>query len=99
MDLGQPSRSVSSSINRNIQPIRSVCSLTTARWWNILCKSVDPEGDALLNTGAFQPDGLSMIKSIAATGKWAANVGANWIGKTTIQAGENATIYTFTPTN
>ena len=64
-----------------------------------VCRSVDPDGDVSLNTGAFQPDGSAMITSIAATGKWAAYVGASWIGKTTIQAGENGTVYTFTPTN
>ena len=64
-----------------------------------VCRSIDTDGDVTLNTGTFQPDGSAMITSIAATGKWAAYVGASWIGKTTIQAGENATVYTFTPTN
>ena len=64
-----------------------------------VCRSVDQDGDITLNTGAFQPDGSAMITSIAATGKWAAYVGASWIGKTTIQACENGTVYTFTPTN
>ena len=64
-----------------------------------VCRSVDQDGDVTLNTGAFQPDGSAMITSIAAIGKWAAYVGASWIGKTTIQAGENGTVYTFTPTN
>ena len=64
-----------------------------------VCRSVDPDGDVSLNTGAFQPDGFAMITSIAATGKWAAYVGASWIGKTTIQAGESGSVYTFTPAN
>ena len=64
-----------------------------------VCRSVDPDGDVTLNTGAFQADGSASITSVAATGKWAAYIGASWIGKTTIQAGENGTVYTFTPTN
>ena len=31
-------------------------------------------------------DGSVLITSVAATGKWAAYIGASWIGKTTIQA-------------
>ena len=49
-----------------------------------VCRSVDPDGDVTLNTGAFQPDGSALITSVAATGKWAAYIGASWIGKTTI---------------
>ena len=64
-----------------------------------VCRSVDPDGDVTLNTGTFQPDGSVLLTSVAATGKWAAYIGASWIGKTTIQAGENGTVYTFTPTN
>ena len=64
-----------------------------------VCRSVDADGDVTLNTGAFQADGSALITSVAATGKWAAYIGASWIGKTTIQAGENGTVYTFTPTN
>ena len=44
-------------------------------------------------------DGSALITSVAATDKWAAYIGASWIGKTNIQAGENGTVYTFTPTN
>ena len=44
-------------------------------------------------------DGSALITSVAATGKLAAYIGASWIVKTTIQAGENGTVYTFTPTN
>ncbi|MBL6840185.1 MAG: hypothetical protein ISQ82_05390 [Rhodobacteraceae bacterium] len=64
-----------------------------------VCRSVDPDGDVTVNTGAFQPDGSALITSVAATGKWAAYIGASWIGKKTIQADENGTVYTFTPTS
>lgn len=65
----------------------------------LVCRIVDPDGDVFLNTGAFQADGTVRLTVVAATGKWAAYIGANWIGKTETQIGDNASVYSFEPTN
>jgi hypothetical protein len=65
----------------------------------VVCRVVDPDGDVFLNTGAFQADGTVRLTVVAATGKWAAYIGANWIGKTETQIGDNASVYSFEPTN
>ena len=65
----------------------------------LVCRIVDPDGDVFLNTGAFQADGTVRLTVVAATGKWAAYIGASWIGKTETQIGDNASVYSFAPTN
>jgi hypothetical protein len=65
----------------------------------VVCRVVDPDGDVFLNTGAFQADGTVRFTNAAATGKWAAYIGASWIGKTETQIGDNASVYSFEPTN
>ena len=44
----------------------------------VTCKVVDGDrdGDVFLNTGTFQPNGTVSLTNVAATGKWAAYVGA-----------------------
>ena len=65
----------------------------------VVCRSIDPDGDVSLNNGMFRPDGTVLLTIVAATGKWAPYVGASWIGKTDIQLGESASVYSFTPAN
>ena len=65
----------------------------------MVCRMVDTDGDVFLNTGAFQADGTVRLTNVAATGKWAAYIGASWIGKTETQIGDNASVYSFEPTN
>jgi len=65
----------------------------------VVCRAVDPDGDIFMNTGVFQADGTVKFTNVAATGKWAAYIGASWIGKTETQIGDKASVYSFTPTN
>ena len=65
----------------------------------VTCRVVDGDGDVFLNTGTFQPNGTVLLTNVAATGKWAAYIGASWIGKTETQIGDKASVYSFTPTN
>ena len=61
------------------------------------CQSVDGDGDGLISTGVFQPDGTALITQIAGTGKWAQHVGSQFIGKTDIQADTSTSVYSWTP--
>jgi hypothetical protein len=65
----------------------------------VTCRAVDGDGDVFLNTGTFQPNGTVLLTNVAATGKWAAYVGAQWEGKTDIQVDSMTSTYSFTPVN
>ena len=60
------------------------------------CQSVDGDGDGLISTGVFQPDGTALITQIAGTGKWAQHVGSQFIGKTDIQADTSTSCLLYT---
>jgi hypothetical protein len=65
----------------------------------VTCRVVDGDGDVFLNTGTFQPNGTVLLTNVAATGKWAAYVGAQWEGKTDIQVDAMTSTYSFKPVN
>ena len=65
----------------------------------VTCRVVDADGDVFLNTGTFQPNGTVLLANVAATGKWAAYVGAQWEGKTDIQVDSMTSTYSFKPLN
>ena len=65
----------------------------------VTCRVVDADGDVFLNNGTFQPNGTVLLTNVAATGKWAAYVGAQWEGKTDIQVDSMTSTYSFTPVN
>jgi len=64
----------------------------------VTCRSIDGTGDVLINTGTFQPNNSVLLSTIAATGKWAAFVGAQWVG-TTRHPIEGGSVYDFKPVN
>ena len=59
---------------------------------------MDGTGDVLINTGTFQPNGSVLLSTIAATGKWAAFTGAQWVG-TTRHSIDGGSVYDFKPVN
>ena len=65
----------------------------------VTCRVADVDGDVFLNTGTFQPNGTVLLTNVAATGKWAAYVGAQWEDKTDIQVNSMTSTYSFTPVN
>ena len=62
-----------------------------------VCQQVDVDGDVNLLQANPQADGSFLATQIAGTGKWAAFTGANWIGQTSVNIGQNASVYSFSP--
>ena len=64
----------------------------------VTCRVVDGSGDVLINTGTFQPTGGVLLSTVAATGKWAPFIGAQWLG-TTRHSLDGGSVYDFKPVN
>ena len=62
-----------------------------------VCQQVDVDGDVNLLQANPQADGSFLVTQIAGTGKWAAFPGAQWVGKTDVNIGPNASVYSFAP--
>ena len=62
-----------------------------------VCQQVDVDGDVNLLLATPQDDGSFLVNQIAGTGKWAAFTGANWVGRTDVSIGQNASVYSFSP--
>ncbi|NCV68342.1 MAG: hypothetical protein EBW61_11455 [Rhodobacteraceae bacterium] len=62
-----------------------------------VCQQVDVDGDVNLLQANPQADGSFLVTQIAGTGKWAAFTGAQWVGKTDVNIGPNASVYSFAP--
>ena len=62
-----------------------------------VCQQVDVDGDVNLLLATPQDDGSFLVNQIARTGKWAAFTGANWVGRTDVSIGQNASVYSFSP--
>ena len=60
-------------------------------------QQVDVDGDVNLLQANPQADGSFLVTQIAETGKWAAFTGAQWVGKTDVNIGPNASVYSFAP--
>ena len=65
----------------------------------LTCQVVDPDGDVSIHMGAFQGDGTVLITQVSGTGKWAALVGSQVIGKTDIQIDAKTSTYSWTAVN
>ena len=65
----------------------------------LACQVVDPDGDVSIHMGAFQGDGTVLITQVSGTGKWAALVGSQVIGKTDIQIDAKTSTYSWTAVN